>query len=962
MNLRNARERRAPRRFEDELDQIYAPEEGPEPRVIHPTSRSGRPTLHIASTAFNPNVRPAAFPSLPLGGGSRVRSGGGGGGGGAGEGEDASLEDSLVVRLRLDKDERPVSLRDLVEREDDRMAEVWLRARRRGMETDDSAGSRKAKLSELHPIMRSTVIGNMYIAALDEGFQDPCFPIQHILDMSAEDAIKALDVIEDSYLDGDYPACLSSPTMLGNLLQAHRFLMQQKWPRRFLKPVDLKKCTPNPGRRVEDPHIPKGVRNMTAEHCVFFGKQKAVFSRELRNPFLIPRDVVPGQAESESLQGFGSGTPWMATDPFSLGLKECAQRSRLKFGEWSFPVGTAQQDLQHLRSGERQGQSLVREEQAASSPSTSQQHFDPQLVHFLLLSQSNIGPVATPALSQGPSAPTSPDTPAYSTAWALLRQMSPSTAPSSPSPSDLPSAIYGPSLSFENSEAEVLSMLGATASAAVPHISCSSSSLRGDDLSPSATGSTPTIGLTPDNKDEDCITFVRYPHQRLLMTQTPPSTPMAMGTEPSSPSLQRLQRQQLSRQRPVLAASSSSAMLHLFERNYHRHIQEQQAAQALTQVTSLQDVLTTERKDQQEHGQHWQGQQHNGWQHHPQAASSTVTIMADNNNTASSPPPVATATTPQPNTPDLCFSSSSAASRTDTAAFGPPPPASSYSFNIAAATAAAAAPIPAVAITPPSTIPVAPMLTTITTTTKAATNNTATATTTTASHSQQQQKQQQQQQQQHSPAFPNTRRKRSTTVTPSTTSTNRTRPSGAASCGSSSSNMPPPPSSSERARGTGNGHRVGNIIGNRNGGRNSNGNGHGHGNGFGFGLGVRHLRQRHNYHRRGGRGGRGGVVVVRPQLAMASGVAREGDGGGDVDGLVGGGTTASLRGGENGGGGGDGGGGEEEEEEEEEVVVQVGVMEEEREERAEVEGGKKPEAKDPYGMFMKGVVEYAGDD
>lgn len=116
MELRTGRERRAPRRFQEELDRIYAPEV-PEQPVIRPASRPARPLFETTSKPFNPRLPPAAFPTLPPD--NRQSSSGG---------QAAASEGSRIVKLKTNKDALCsvfVSLRDLVKREDSREEAVW---------------------------------------------------------------------------------------------------------------------------------------------------------------------------------------------------------------------------------------------------------------------------------------------------------------------------------------------------------------------------------------------------------------------------------------------------------------------------------------------------------------------------------------------------------------------------------------------------------------------------------------------------------------------------------------------------------------------------------------------------------------------------------------------------------------------------------------------------------------------
>ncbi|GME42510.1 hypothetical protein GTA08_BOTSDO10289 [Neofusicoccum parvum] len=171
----------------------------------------------------------------------------------------STQEDSLIVRLILDKDteeEHGISLRGLVNRVDAIEATVWFakpkmrsiqgfnddntllkyRLGRKecleeqysvdstlaAMQSSDnesrgpvhiSTGIPKVDFSSLKPIIRYTIIANMYTAALQEGFQDPFFPIQRLIDVSAKQILHALSMIEKTYFDGFYPDSITSQAM-----------------------------------------------------------------------------------------------------------------------------------------------------------------------------------------------------------------------------------------------------------------------------------------------------------------------------------------------------------------------------------------------------------------------------------------------------------------------------------------------------------------------------------------------------------------------------------------------------------------------------------------------------------------------------------------------------------------------------------------------------------------------------
>ncbi|EKG14146.1 hypothetical protein MPH_08687 [Macrophomina phaseolina MS6] len=163
MNLRKSQERRTPRRFKDELDQIYAPDTSVL-STIRPADRSKPPAFPPPTKPYNPNLPPAPFPSLPLddsqprpGSAQRQEDGLGGSARDIVDltGPDLPVSDdqqsqqdsivipqqtavsrlrqqnsqeSLIVRLMLNngtKGRPEVMLRDLVKQEDAREAVVW---------------------------------------------------------------------------------------------------------------------------------------------------------------------------------------------------------------------------------------------------------------------------------------------------------------------------------------------------------------------------------------------------------------------------------------------------------------------------------------------------------------------------------------------------------------------------------------------------------------------------------------------------------------------------------------------------------------------------------------------------------------------------------------------------------------------------------------------------------------------
>lgn len=541
-------------------------------------------------------------------------------------------------------------------------------------------------------MVRCTILMNMYIDALKEGFQNPLFPIQHLLNLSAESIMQALDNVEKAYLDNDYPDCMSALAMAKHILQARRFLVQQQWPWRFLDPVDLAEYTPDQARQMQHAHAPEEAHNMAAADLRFFGRRKDVPPKDVGGTLLAPRDVRPA---NDRAQKTTRNALARATVTISFGSQEHSQRRRLRLEEMTFAEGAAQQELQRLRLRERQGQSLPNGGQEASS---SEKYFQPQFVYSPSMPKSNIFTFPVTVLNQSPPTPTSPDTSSSAaSASPPPHEMLFPTAPSSPPPSDLPSAIYGPP-SVECSEAEVLKMLGAATTAAISHSTAfSSSPMRGEASDTPAARSTPP-GDDVEEKQSSIMPVRPIRVGQQPITQTPPSTPTTMDSEPSSPSQQRQQRQMMRRRgRPPLRlqSSSASAMLMLFERNYHRRIQEQQAAQAFVQVGSLRDVLTP-REDSE----------------YDQRDGHSLTTESSTANTAATSPEdhysFSPGMTPQPSSgPGTPFFGSPASSRSEHA----PSTLFNFSFSRPLPSTAATA-----AATPPSSVPVAPMMSTQTAT------------------------------------------------------------------------------------------------------------------------------------------------------------------------------------------------------------------------------------------------------
>lgn len=541
-------------------------------------------------------------------------------------------------------------------------------------------------------MVRCTILMNMYIDALKEGFQNPLFPIQRLLNLPAKSIMQALNNVEKAYLDDDYPDCMSALTMAKHILQARRFLVQQQWPWRFLDPVDLAEYTPDQAMQMQHAHAPEQAHNMSAADLLFFGRRKEVQPRVVGGTLLAPRDVRPANDRARETT---RNAPARATVTISFGSQEHSQRRRLRLEKMTFAEGAAQEELQRLRLRGRQGQSLPSRRQEASS---SEKYFQPQLVYSPSMPKSNIFTFPVTVLNQSPSTPASPDTSSSAaSASPPPREMLFPAAPSSPPPSDLPSAIYG-SPSVECSEAEVLKMLGAATTAAISHSTAfSSSPMRGEASDTPAARWTPP-GDDVEEKQSNIMPVRPIRADQQLITQTPPSTPTTMGSEPSSPSLQRQQRQMMRRRgRPPLRlqSSSASAMLMLFERNYHRRIQEQQAAQAFVQVGSLRDVLTPREDSERD--------QRNGHSSTTESGVSTPAATPPADHYSFSP-----GMTPQPiSGPGTPFFGSSASSRSELASST----LSNFSFSRPMPSTVATA-----VATPPSSVPVAPMMTTQTAT------------------------------------------------------------------------------------------------------------------------------------------------------------------------------------------------------------------------------------------------------
>ncbi|KAL1628685.1 hypothetical protein SLS56_005677 [Neofusicoccum ribis] len=518
-------------------------------------------------------------------------------------------EDSLIVRLIMDKDteeEHGISLRGLVNRVDAIEAAVWFakpkmrsiqgfndantllkyRLSRKeclkeqysvdstlaAMQSSDdesrgpihiSTGIPKVDFSSLKPIIRYTIIANMYTAALQEGFRDPFFPIQRLIDVSAKQILHALSMIEKTYFDGFYPDSITSQAMVDHVLHARRFLVQQGWPRRFLKPVNVPRYEMDPDVEIQAPHAPLGTTGLPATHLDFFGRLAELNCKELNEVFFGAQDGVARDARNEALNRIW--TPRRVRRTLS-GLRGSPEqqlpRSRLRLGQMAFTAGAAQAELQRVRREDR-GEERA-EQEPATPPRQVQQtygaramlerHHTPDFVNSPpILPTGNYS--AFGVHTRENNAPNcSPSRPRFR----FKRHSSPQQmaqpariTPPSKQP-DPPSVVYGQQSSLEESEFAVLTMMGATSSRAVGS----------NDASP------------PKKKQKDTPKAAARPDQQQpqpLATRSPnllPAPPLPPAPKPS----------------PATTTTQHDAHHHVFETAYHRQIQEQQAAQALSSL------------------------------------------------------------------------------------------------------------------------------------------------------------------------------------------------------------------------------------------------------------------------------------------------------------------------------------------------------------------------------------------
>ncbi|KAK7725633.1 hypothetical protein SLS57_003698 [Botryosphaeria dothidea] len=160
------------------------------------------------------------------------------------------------------------------------------------MESDDNepesapeatAVEQKIRFASLSPVMRYTIIANIFINAHQERFQNPHFPIQQLLHLSTDYVIRALRAVETMYIEGKYPKCLSSRAMEGHFVKARRFLLQQDWPRRFLKAPNLRSFNLDRADvKLLSPYAPAKVSSLGFADLQFFGYNPAIWGKRNR--------------------------------------------------------------------------------------------------------------------------------------------------------------------------------------------------------------------------------------------------------------------------------------------------------------------------------------------------------------------------------------------------------------------------------------------------------------------------------------------------------------------------------------------------------------------------------------------------------------------------------------------------------------------------------------------------------
>lgn len=198
---------------------------------------------------------------------------------------------------------------------------------------------------------RSTIMANMHATAIRERFPDPLFPLQHLLDLPAHTILETLDDLDKAIDDDYYPDCLTSRALTPDLVRACRFLRQQRWPLRFLKSSTVRSSTVE-GAELRPPYAPVQAGCLSPADHVFFGRTREVEPRDL-NDVLLGRSDQPQQPTWE---GQVRRNMFPMGGEVSGAAAAAATTKRMRSEQMGFAEGQAQAELQRVRFGRREEQ------------------------------------------------------------------------------------------------------------------------------------------------------------------------------------------------------------------------------------------------------------------------------------------------------------------------------------------------------------------------------------------------------------------------------------------------------------------------------------------------------------------------------------------------------------------------------------------------------------------------------
>ncbi|KAF2137179.1 uncharacterized protein K452DRAFT_321988 [Aplosporella prunicola CBS 121167] len=229
MRLGEKRRRRPPRRFTEDSDveEAYRPHPSP-----GRNRKGAKPCKTPSTKPFNPKLLatfPAAFPSLHLD--DRLNRP---------PNEDSSEEEVVLPESDEEsEEERPRhTLTTLMQRVDRAQSSIWYHAPQELVYRavvvgnthgdDESLAKETVDFKSLHDVAQATIMLNIYAEACEMSFEDPWYPVQHILDLSKEYIFGVLTAFEEYSTKGRYPGVLTE--LHEEFLHARRYLNEKDYP------------------------------------------------------------------------------------------------------------------------------------------------------------------------------------------------------------------------------------------------------------------------------------------------------------------------------------------------------------------------------------------------------------------------------------------------------------------------------------------------------------------------------------------------------------------------------------------------------------------------------------------------------------------------------------------------------------------------------------------------------------